>query len=398
MRVKLPILPTVWKVISIKKIAIKVTDGEHATPKRTKTGILLLSARNVQNGFINLDEVDFIPEYEYERIIKRCHPQEGDILVSCSGAIGRVCLVPKDLRFTLVRSAALIKPIKNIINPHYLMYSLQGNILQNQIHRSLNKSAQPNLFLGSINKLKIPLPPLEEQRKIAEILSTWDKATALTEKLIAAKQKLKKGLVQKLFDNENWELTKVGNVTDSIVPGRDKPKRFDGHIPWITTPDIDSENISISKNNLAVSLEELKRCNGKLIPSGSIIMNCVGEFGIVAINSCDIVINQQLHAFIPHKKIDASFLLYALKKQKRFMLRYATTTSVAYLNKDNCESIPIPIPPIEEQKKITEILTTVEKNISYIKELLIIKQKQKRGLMQKLLTGEWRVNTEQSIE
>lgn len=228
-------------------------------------------------------------------------------------------------------------------------------------------------------------------------MSTWDKAIALTEKLIVAKQKLKKGLIQKLFNNENWQIIKVGNVTDSVVPGRDKPKKFDGHIPWITTPDIDSENISKSKINLAVSLEELKRCNGKVIPSGSVIMNCVGEFGILAINSCDIVINQQLHAFIPHDKIDSIFLLYALKKQKRFMLRYATTTSVPYLNKNNCESIPIPVPPIEEQRKIADILTTAEDNITYTKQLLNQIQKQKRGLMQKLLTGEWRVNTEKEV-
>ena len=185
----------------------------------------------------------------------------------------------------------------------------------------------------------------------------------------------------------DWRAEKVGNICNSIVPGRDKPKVFDGDIPWITTPDINGLYVSKSQLNLNVSLEELKRCNGKIIPSGSVIMSCVGEFGIVAINSCDIVINQQLHAFVPHKTVNSIFLLYALKKQKRFMLRYATTTSVPYLKKDNCESIPIPIPPLEEQKKIAEILSTWDRAIALTEKLIAAKQKLKKGLIQKLFNS-----------
>jgi type I restriction enzyme, S subunit len=118
-----------WKWCRINDISDKVTDGEHSTPRRTEKGYYLLSARNIQNGFLSFKKVDYIPEDEYQRIIKRCHPQEDDILISCSGTIGRVCRVPADLEFTMVRSVALVKIQSNRYLSKYLEYQLQGPVL-----------------------------------------------------------------------------------------------------------------------------------------------------------------------------------------------------------------------------------------------------------------------------
>ena len=192
-------IPKSWEVVKLEEIVTRITDGEHATPQRTKEGILLLSARNVHNNRLLLNDVDFIPIGEYSRIIKRCNPEENDILISCSGSIGRVCLVPPNIRFGLVRSVALVKVDFKKSNSHYVMYSLQSSILQKQMQTSLNQSAQPNLFLGPINKLRILSPPLLEQQKIATILSSVDsKLDVLSEKKTHYLE-LKQGLMQQLL-------------------------------------------------------------------------------------------------------------------------------------------------------------------------------------------------------
>ena len=114
------------------------------------------------------------------------------------------------------------------------------------------------------------------------------------------------------FEGE-WGLCKVGDLCDFIVPGRNKPKIFDGNIPWITTPDIkDSLIIKKSKSKLAISKEEAIKIGSKIVPKESIIMSCVGELGIVAKVNNEIVINQQLHAFIPKENLNNWFLLYQL--------------------------------------------------------------------------------------
>src|SRR4051794_26487855 len=100
-----------------------------------------------------------------------------------------------------------------------------------------------------------------------------------------------------------WEAKPVREICGFIVPGRNKPRAFDGSIPWITTPDLeDGRTVRESRERLNVSEREAKAVGSKIVPAGSVLMSCVGELGIVALTGCDLVINQQLHAFIPTPK------------------------------------------------------------------------------------------------
>lgn len=117
-------------------------------------------------------------------------------------------------------------------------------------------------------------------------------------------------------------------------------------------------------------------------------MSCVGQFGIVGIAKTELVINQQLHAFICPLEIDSYFLAMALIWQKPYMERIATKTTVSYMNKAACESIPIPVPPLPEQHKIAEILSTWDEAIDLTEQLIVAKQRRKQALMQRLLTGQ----------
>lgn len=201
---------------------------------------------------------------------------------------------------------------------------------------------------------------------------------------------------------EDWDFKAVGMVCDFIVPGRNKPKVFLGDIPWITTPDLeDGRGVSKSRIGLFVSRDEAKSVGSKIVPAGSVLMSCVGELGIVAFVEKDIVINQQLHAFIPSSMINSWFLLYALQVRKGYMLSVSTITAVPYLNKDNCNSIPIPIPPLPEQEAIAQALSDTDALIGSLEQLIAKKRHIKQGAMRELLTGkqrlpdfdgEWQVN------
>ena len=91
-----------WKYYKLDELTELITDGEHATPKRTTQGIYLLSARNVLNHQLSLEDVDYIDYDEFSRISRRIIPREGDVLISCSGSIGRCCVVPKNIKFQMV--------------------------------------------------------------------------------------------------------------------------------------------------------------------------------------------------------------------------------------------------------------------------------------------------------
>ncbi|MFN8968227.1 MAG: restriction endonuclease subunit S, partial [Pseudanabaena sp.] len=210
----------------------------------------------------------------------------------------------------------------------------------------------------------------------------------------------KKGLMQQLFpvegetlpklrfpefrDAGEWVIKKLGEVCDCIVPGRDKPKSFTGDIPWVTIPDIQGLRINSSLNRLGLSKNEIKECGAKIVPKDSVIMSCVGTFGLVSICDQDLVINQQLHAWIPSPKINNYYLAYCLILQKEQMERMATNTTIAYLNKSTCNAITIPLASLPEQKKIADCLTSIDEAIAAQSQAIDLLKLHKKGLMQQL--------------
>ena len=163
-------IPASWAWTRLFSLCSNITDGEHKTPRRTAeyVGYYLLSARNIRDGHLSLEDVDYVDGKEYSLISKRCNPKRNNILISCSGSIGRVCLVPDDGNYVMVRSAAVAVPI--LVHSKYLMYALQSEIVQKQIKSKVKQAVQANLFQGEIRNLIIPVPPFDEQQRIVRKL------------------------------------------------------------------------------------------------------------------------------------------------------------------------------------------------------------------------------------
>lgn len=187
-----------WNIKTFDELAYLITDGEHATPKRTTEGIFLLSARNILNHSLQLADVDYIDQEEYDRIAKRVVPKEGDVLISCSGSIGRCCSVPADIKFQMVRSAALIR-FKEKIKPIFAEYMITSDYLQEQINSSKTASSQANLFQGKIRALKGFAPPIELQNEFEVFARQVDKSKLLVQKSLDETQVLFNSLMQKYF-------------------------------------------------------------------------------------------------------------------------------------------------------------------------------------------------------
>lgn len=193
--------PKGWEVNNYEEICNFITDGEHTTPKRCDEGIYLLSARNVLNHSLQLDDVDFIDEDEYIRISKRIVPEENDILISCSGSVGRVCKVPKNFKFQMVRSVAILKLNENI-NATFMEWLIDSNYTQQQILKSINQSSQANLFQGKIKQLKAIVPPMELQNQFADFVKQIDKLKFEMEKSLKELEDNFNSLMQRAFNGE----------------------------------------------------------------------------------------------------------------------------------------------------------------------------------------------------
>jgi len=163
-------IPGNWVWCRLGEIAIHITDGEHVTPQKRQDGRMLLSAKNIRDGFITYDNIDFISEEDFQKSIKRCKPEKNDILiVSVGGTIGRSTIMNDDVEFAIVRSVALIKPFYKSMD-RYIKFILDSPILQKEINGRSWGTAQPCLYINQIKELTIPLPPLSEQIRIVQKL------------------------------------------------------------------------------------------------------------------------------------------------------------------------------------------------------------------------------------
>jgi type I restriction enzyme S subunit len=192
-----------WDKVRLEHAAHKITDGEHQTPKREDSGYKLLSARNVKNGFIDFEAgLDFIGEDEFRRISKRCSPEFGDLLISCSGSIGRVTAVKVKEHFSLVRSVALVKLNRDLLDGLFAENLFQTEFLQSQILRRAKASSQANLFTGPIKELSVILPPINLQREFAEIVRNIESQKQQIKQQIQQSENLFQSLLQKAFKGE----------------------------------------------------------------------------------------------------------------------------------------------------------------------------------------------------
>jgi type I restriction enzyme S subunit len=200
----LPELPAGWCCASADQLTSLITDGEHITPKRSEEGVLLLSARNVLNGKLSLDKVDYVPVDEYERLTKRLKVEAGDVLLSCSGTVGRSCLAPNDLAFALVRSVAVLRTIE--VLPEFFCLQIQSSFIQMQIEEKKTQTAQANIFQGKIRTLSFLLPPIPEQQEIVSQVDRYLTNINVTESQVdidlRRADSLRQSLLKKAFSGK----------------------------------------------------------------------------------------------------------------------------------------------------------------------------------------------------
>lgn len=302
------------------------------------------------------------------------------VLVSCIGIIGKIGI--------LTNKAISNQQINAIIpnedyDSKFLAYSLLFN--RPRLQSIANAPVVPIINKTTFSNFTLFVPSLERQREIAAVL---DKASELVEKRkaqLAELDLLAESVFYDMFgdpvtNTKGWEICKVIEKTKCIVPGRDKPKSFTGDIPWITTADLNHLGYT-SKASLFLSIDEIAEVKAKIIPKGSVIMTCVGDLGVISITGNEMIINQQLHAFICDDNVNNIFLAYNLSQRKDFMYKMASSTTVPYMNKTICNSIPIMLPPLALQQQFAERIEKIEEQKAKVKTAL----KESENLFQRLM-------------
>ena len=177
-------VPAGWAWCRLPEVCRKpITDGTHNSPSNSASGdFLYITAKNIKNLAICLDDATYISKEIHESIYSRCSPELNDILLTKDGTIGEVAVNNLNYPFSMLSSIALIKPSNEILS-WFLAYILISDLLQNKMKKEAKGSALKRIILAQINDFLIPLPPLAEQQRI---VTKIEKLFAQLDSIIAA--------------------------------------------------------------------------------------------------------------------------------------------------------------------------------------------------------------------
>ncbi|MGR6861510.1 restriction endonuclease subunit S [Aliivibrio salmonicida] len=258
---------------------------------------------------------------------------------------------------------------------------------------------------ATLEKLPMLVPPLPEQRKIAQILSTWDKAITTTEKLIDASKQQKKALMQQLltgkkrlvdpetgkaFEGE-WETKELRELV-TFVNGKGHEKNIidEGKYIVVNSKFISSDGRVYKQTNDAFCpalIDDILMVMSD-VPNGKAIAKCF----LVNENN-KFTVNQRIARF-RSKSCNSTFLFYSINRNS-YYLEFDDGLKQTNLRKDDVLDCPLKTPPIQEQQKIASVLTAADKEIELLEAKLAHFKQEKKALMQQLLTGKRRVKVEE---
>ena len=166
-------LPPNWEWSRLQTICYPITDGTHKTPIYSDSGYIFLSAKNITTGKIDWNDVMYIPKSLHDELYSRVSPKMNDILLAKNGTTGVAAIVDRECEFDIYVTLALLRVVNNNISSQYLLKIIASNTIQDYFKSSLKGIGVPNLHLENIRTTLIPIPPINEQKKIAEEISQY---------------------------------------------------------------------------------------------------------------------------------------------------------------------------------------------------------------------------------
>jgi len=399
-------IPNDWHVVNAQDICTKITDGTHDTPSPTKHGVPYIKSVHIKKGTIRFDDCLFLCQEDHDIIFKRCNPAKGDLLIVNIGIgnIGHCAYVDVDFEFSM-KNIALLKPDPKLINDRYL-YHYYKSRQQKVTHSTKTGGAQPFLSLRDLKKLKIVVPPILEQCKISQILSTWDKAISTTESLIANSQQQKKSLTQQLLTGkkrftefgDEWSLVRLGSL---LIEGKERNKS-----------NTISRVLSVTNHSGFVLPEEQfsKRVASKNVTNYKVVRK--GQFGynpsrinvgsFARLDFYDVGLLSPMYVIfsVNESQLNSDYFMnWMSSNEAKQRILGSTQGSVRdSVGFDALSSFPFKLPSFPEQQKIASVLTAADQEIDTLQQKLSHLKQEKKALMQQLLTGKRRVIVDNEME
>lgn len=447
--------PTHWQLLPLAEALDALIDYRGKTPKKTDTGIPLITAKIVKNGKI-LPVSEFIAEEDYDEWMVRGLPQVGDVVVTTEAPLGEVAQL-EDCNVALAQRIVTLRGAKEILESDYLRYVMQGPYVQGQLEARASGSTVKGIKQSELRKVLLPIPPKQEQTKIAKILKSIDNKIQINEQASQTLEQIAQAIFKSWFVDFEPVKAKInaleagGSDEDALlaamqaISDKDKaqltqlqtedPEHYNqlrtiaelfpsamqdseqGDIPvgWVVSTLGEEFDVTMGQSPPGSTYNEKKegipffqgrRDFGKRFPServystspkrmakkGDTLLSVRAPVGDSNIANSDCCIGRGLAA-IRHKSGSSSFTYYSVQQLSSELLSYDSEGTVfGSINQKNLKALTV-------IKPCSIALNAFEHYVSSLDEAIFTKNHEvdvlaqiRDSLLPKLLSGEIRVN------
>lgn len=298
-------------------------------------------------------------------------------------------------------------PKNGVCSDFYKQY-FEAGLFNREIYKIAQEGARNhgllNVSTEDFFNAMLADPPIEEQRKIAEILGCCDEVIRLKKELIAEKKKQKKALMQKLLDpnsgfrlpgfSKEWntfQIMQITRVESGGTPSTNNPGYWNGNVYWCTPSDIDEHKKYIYNTENTITEAGLQNSSATILPAGTVIMCSRATIGPRMITQTPMCTNQGFKNFICSSRLFNEFWYYFIETILEDFFAMASGNTFKEISKKAIDTYSVTIPERKEQQAIAEILSAADQEIDLLEQELTEQEKKKKSLMQLLLTGIVRV-------
>jgi type I restriction enzyme, S subunit len=302
-------LPDGWRWVRCQDV-LDVRDGTHDTPKYVSEGVPLITSKNLKNGSIDFSSALFISREDHEQIKKRSCVHKGDILFAMIGTIGNPVIVNTEIEFS-IKNVALFKPSSNEVLTEYFFWLLQSPPITEQLVALTQGGIQKFISLAALRNLRIPLPSLSLQKRIAAILkeqiTAVERARAAAKTQLKAAKELAGSYLREVFNNPEAEHWQARHLSELASPKKYSIKRgpFGGHLKkeiFVSSGFKVYEQGNAIKNDFSLGTyyitdQKYAELEAFKVQPGDVIISCSGTIGKAAVVPDDAeagIINQAL--------------------------------------------------------------------------------------------------------
>jgi type I restriction enzyme S subunit len=369
-----------WIDYKFKDVATAVKGKLPKTKNEVGIGIPYLTA-----SYLRSSE----PDFWIENLEGAVTAEDGDCLILWDGA-GAGDLFSA-YRGVVSSTMAVVTTQNSNILREFLTLFISSKA--EYIKETCRGTTVPHVSPDAIANMNLKIPPLPEQKRIVDLFSSVDSYIEALQQQLESGKKSRNAVLHEMLTvgGDDWTETTLGEVSDVVgggTPSTSVPEFWEGSIVWLTPTEITSQDGKyVSDSIRKISESGFKNSGAQLLPKGSVILTSRASVGFVAISAIELCTNQGFQSLVPGNSVVAEFLMFWIQQNRNEFESRSAGSTFKEISKSNVKSIKICLPPLPEQKRIIEIISTMDEVEGKTEIAISDAMKLRSGLLTDLLTG-----------